>query len=150
MNHSVDQLKRKLRRLKKLEITIRFKRVPITGKPKLIWDVFFSTKAEDDHSVKYPLSQMLEMDHEKLKAVFEEYFYRIYFQSYKENGLTVADVHDPNLLELLDLPPHASARDIKSRFRQLAMRYHPDRGGDSARFIELVDIYGRLKDEQDS
>jgi len=150
MNDSVDQLKRKLRRLKKLEITIRFKSAPVTGKPKLIWDVFFSTKAEDDPSVKYSLSQMLEMDHEKLKAIFEEYFYRIYFQNYKENGLTLADVHDPHLLELLGLPPHAGARDIKSRFRQLAMRYHPDRGGDSDRFIELVDIYEKLKGEQDS
>jgi len=150
MDHSADDLKRKLRRLKKLEITIRFKSALLTGKPKLIWDVFFSTKDVDNHSVKYPLSQMLKMDHEKLKAVFEEYFYRIYFQNYKENGLTVADVHDPNLLELLGLPPYADARDIKSRFRQLAMRYHPDRGGDSAKFIELVDVYEKLKGEQDS
>jgi hypothetical protein len=147
MDHSTDQLKRKLRQLKKLEISIRFKDRPMVEGRKLLWDVFFSTRVENDVSVKYPLSRLLEMGREELKGVFEEYFYRIYFQNYKENGLAMADVHNPQLLSLLGLPPHAGLQDIKKRFRELAKRYHPDHGGDSAKFIELVEIYEQLKGE---
>jgi hypothetical protein len=147
MDHSTDQLKRKLRQLKKLEISICFKDRPMVEGRKLLWDVFFSTRVENDVSVKYPLSRLLEMGREELKGVFEEYFYRIYFQNYKENGLAMADVHNPQLLSLLGLPPHAGLQDIKKRFRELAKRYHPDHGGDSAKFIELVEIYEQLKGE---
>ncbi len=147
MGRSVDQLKRKLRQLKKLEISIRFKDRPMVEGCKLLWDVFFSTQVEKDISVKYPLSRLLGMGHQELKAVVEEYFYRIYFQNYKENGLAMADVHDPQLLSLLGLPPYAGTQDIKKRFRELAKRYHPDHGGDSAKFVALVEIYEQLKGE---
>jgi hypothetical protein len=147
MGHTADQLKRKLRQLKRLEASIRFKDRPAPENRKLLWDVFFSTRAENDASVRYPLSRLLNMGREELKGVFEEYFYRIYFQNYKENGLAMADVHDPQLLSLLGLPPHAGLQDIKKQFRELAKRYHPDHGGDSAKFIELVEIYEQLKGE---
>lgn len=147
MGHTTDQLKRKLRQLKKLEASIRFKDRSAPENRKLLWDVFFSTRAENDASVRYPLSRLLNMGREELKGVFEEYFYRIYFQNYKENGLAMADVHDPQLLSLLGLPPHAGLQDIKKQFRELAKRYHPDHGGDSAKFIELVEIYEQLKGE---
>ncbi len=148
MYHSADPLKRKLRQLKKLEITVRFKNRSIPENRKLIWDVFFSTKAEDDISVKYPLNQLLEMDRQGLKRVFEEYFCRVYFQNYKENGLAMADVYDPQLLSLLGLSPYASSQDIKRRYRELAKKYHPDHGGDAEKFIELLGVYERLKGEQ--
>jgi hypothetical protein len=147
MGRSTDQLKRKLRALKRLEASIRFKDRPAPGGRKLLWDVFFSTRAENDATVKYPLSRLLKMGREEMKSVFEEYFYRIYLQNYKENGLAMADVHDPQLLSLLGLPPYAGGQDIKKRFRELAKRYHPDRGGDSAKFIALVEIYEQLKGE---
>jgi len=147
MGRSVDQLKRKLRQLKKLEVSIRFKDRPTPQNRKLLWDVFFSTRAENDASVKHPLSRLLEMGRQELKEVFEEYFYRIYFQNYKENGLAMADVHDPQLLSLLGLPPYAGTQDIKKRFRELAKRYHPDHGGDSVKFVALVEIYEQLKGE---
>jgi DnaJ-domain-containing protein 1 len=144
MNHSADQLKRKLRELKKLEIKVRFKGQLLSQNRRLIWDAFFSTKAEDQASVKYPIARLLGLDHQGMKEVFEEYFYRIYFQSWQESGLTTADVYNPELLSLLGLPPYAEAREIKSRFRELAKKYHPDLGGDSDRFIELMSIYERL------
>lgn len=147
MGRSVDQLKRKLRQLKKLEASIRFKDRAAPENRKLLWDVFFSTRVDNDVSVKYPLGRLLKMGRQELKEVFEEYFYRIYFQNYKENGLAMADVHDPQLLSLLGLPPYAGTQDIKKRFRELAKRYHPDHGGDSAKFIELVEIYEQLKGE---
>ena len=146
--HSADQLKRKLRQLKRLEVAVRFKNRPATDNRKLVWDSFFSTKTRDDAAVRYPLDQLLEMDRQGLKQVFEEYFCRVYFQNYKENGLAMADVYDPQLLSLLGLSPYASSQDIKRRYRELAKKYHPDHGGDAERFIELLGVYERLKGEQ--
>lgn len=40
-----------------------------------------------------------------------------------------------SLLELKCLPPHFSA--VKKQFRRLAMRHHPDRGGDNQRLQQL-------------
>ena len=146
--HSADQLKRKLRQLKKLEVAVRFKHRPATDNRKLIWASFFSTKADDDATVKYPLDQLLEMDRQGLKQVFEEYFCRVYFQNYQENGLAMADVYDPQLLSLLGLSAYANSQDIKRRYRELAKKYHPDHGGDAEKFIELLGVYERLKGEQ--
>lgn len=147
MRYSADQLKRKLRQLKKLEMDIRFKERPMTDAHRLVWDIFFSTKAKEDHPVKYPLPQLLDRSREEFKTIVEEYFYRLFFQNFQENGLNVADVHDSQLLSLLDLPPYAGIQEIKQRFRELAKRYHPDHGGDSEKFIELVEVYERLKTE---
>ena len=150
MVRSVAQLKRKLRDLKRLEIKLRFKNQPRPKNQTLIWDIFFSTKIEDDRSVKYSLTQLMQLDREALKQVFEEYFYRIYFQNYQDYGLTMADVYDPGLLSLLGLPAHAGIREIKQRFRALAKQYHPDRGGESEKFIELVEIYEQLTDDSNA
>ena len=147
---SLAQLKRKLRQLKQLELTIRFGRQPLPTQPTLVWSVFFSTKAADPASVKYPLSRLLQMDHQELKAVFDEYFFRVYTQTYQDQGFTQADVYDSQLLALLELPPYAGLAEIKQRFRALAKRYHPDQGGDSEQFIELVNLYERLIHERRS
>lgn len=144
MPYSTDQLKRKLRELKKLEHKIRFKDQPPPVTQKLVWDVFFSTKV-DDTAVKYPFPSLLKLSREAFKAITEEYFYRLYFQNFQEKGLEAADVYDPQLLSLLGLPAYAGMAEIKGRFRELAKRYHPDHGGDSRKFIELMEIYERLK-----
>jgi hypothetical protein len=144
---SIAQLKRKLRQLKKLEITLRFGRQLVPEHPTLVWNIFFSTNSTDSTSVKYPLPRLLEMDHYELKAVFDEYFFRVYCQNYTEQGLASADVYDPQLLALLELPPYAGILEIKKRFRELAKQYHPDHGGDSEQFIELVELYERLTHE---
>jgi len=145
---SVVQLKRKLRQLKRLELTIRFGRQAAPQQPTLVWNVFFSTKASDSAEVKYPLRRLLQMDHQELKAVFEEYFFRIYYQTDRDQGLRQADVYDPELLALFGLPTYAGLGEIKQRFRALAKQYHPDQGGDSEQFIELVELYERLKHER--
>ncbi len=145
---SVVQLKRKLRQLKRLELTIRFARQSAPQQPTLVWNVFFSTKASDSAEVKYPLRRLLQMDHQELKAVFEEYFFRIYYQIDQDQGLRQADVYDPALLALFGLPTYAGIGEIKQRFRALAKQYHPDQGGDSEQFIELVELYEHLKHER--
>lgn len=140
----VIELKRKLRQLKKLETQIRFKNMQEPVKRQYIWDKYFSTKNEYDDSVKYNIKNLLSRNHEKLKDVFDEYFIHVYFQYFKENGIINEGMYDVTLLSRLGLPPDSSIEAIKSRFRELAKKYHPDLGGDSEKFIELVDTYKRL------
>jgi hypothetical protein len=143
MPYAIPLLKYKLRQLRKLEQTIRFNGQPDPLTRKLVWDIFFSTKPRN-LQVKYPLQQLVEMDDVEYQSVIEEFFFRIYFQSYKENGLSIGDIYEPKLLELLGLPPYVGIQEVKKRFRELAMRYHPDHGGDAEKFMELMDTYGQI------
>jgi len=144
MVYPVPDIKHKLRQLKKLEVKIRFRGQPLPPNRTLVWDEFFSTKNADHPSVRYPMSQLCQMDRPQRKEVFGEYFYWVYFQYFKENGLNPTNAYDPGLLSLLGLPPYAGLPEIKSKFRTLAKKYHPDHGGDAARFIEVMEIYERL------
>jgi hypothetical protein len=146
MSLTCPQLKRTLRQVRQLELTLRFGRAPAADHPPLVWDVFFSTKAADSRSVKYLLSHLLQLEREEFKAILDEYFSRIYAQTAQDQSLTQAEVYDPQLLAGLGLPPYAGGGEIKQRFRALAKQYHPDRGGESAQFVELVALYERLKD----
>ncbi len=147
MPMTVPQLKRRLRQLKQLEITFRFSREPAPGHPPLVWDVFFSTRTHDQISVKYPLSRLIPMEHDEFKSVIDEYFSRVFSQITQDHDVTHADVHDRELLAQLGLPPSAGMADIIQRFRALAKQYHPDHGGDSEQFIELLAAYERLRRE---
>lgn len=137
------ELKRKLRHLKKLEAQIRFENMQFPKNEYYLWNKYFSTKDEYDDTVKYSMSILKDMDHNKLKEVFDEYLIHVYFLYYKENGIT-AGLFDTSLLSGLGLPPDSSLETIKSRFRELAKMYHPDLGGDSRKFIEIVEIYRKL------
>jgi DnaJ-like protein len=141
------QLKRTLRQLKQLEITFRFGQHPTADHQPLVWDVFFSARDYDSKSVKYPLSRLIAMEHDELRAVIDEYLVRVYSQTAQGQGIVKADVHDPELLAQLGLPPYADMAEIIQRFRTLAKQYHPDVGGESERFIELLAAYERLRNE---
>jgi len=143
MPFAIPLLKYKLRQLRKLEKAIRFNGQQIDPTPKLVWDVFFSTRP-GVANVKYPLPKLVAMNEADYKGVIEEFFFRLYFQSFKENGLAISDVYEPQLLELLSLPPYAGLDEVKKRFRELALRYHPDHGGDAEKFIELMNTYSQI------
>jgi DnaJ-domain-containing protein 1 len=48
-------------------------------------------------------------------------------------------------LQLLELPVEADWPAIKQRYRRLAAQAHPDRGGDSIRFLEIREAYEILR-----
>ncbi|MBA7683950.1 Chaperone protein DnaJ [subsurface metagenome] len=43
--------------------------------------------------------------------------------------------------QLLDIPRNASPADVKTNFKKLAQVYHPDKGGDPAKFVLLREAY---------
>jgi uncharacterized Zn finger protein (UPF0148 family) len=45
----------------------------------------------------------------------------------------------------LGLPPSASEEAVRARFHELAMRHHPDHGGDAAQMRRVIAAYDRIK-----
>lgn len=140
----INQLKRKLRELKKAEERIRFRHSVHSSQKSYVWDDYFCTKSFNNLMVKYPLWKLVKLDKQQLKEVFEDYFYGIYFQKYKESGLHFDDIYDPDVLAVFGLPPGTPLEDIKRKFRELAKKYHPDHGGDHEKMIDLLDAYRKL------
>ena len=48
-------------------------------------------------------------------------------------------------LEVLNLPPLVSIKEIKSRYRVLSKKYHPDINKENSRMIEINEAYALLK-----
>jgi len=53
---------------------------------------------------------------------------------------------DTELYDLLGVEPTASAGEIRSAFRKLALTHHPDRGGDEETFTKVSKAYETLSD----
>lgn len=51
-----------------------------------------------------------------------------------------------NAYETLGINPSASDEEIKKAYRRLAGKYHPDKGGDTAKFQEIQTAYNTLSD----
>lgn len=50
--------------------------------------------------------------------------------------------------QTLGVSPQADAKEIKTAFRRLAGKHHPDKGGDEARFKQINEAYETLSDPQ--
>jgi len=152
-----DEIKRKLRELKKIEIKMRFQDYELyNNKTKsskemknveLVWNQFFTLKEEAVKNVKYSLDQLSSMTKEEFKEVINEYFYHLIYRHYYESGFRDTFMIDPKVLTRFGLPITTDITEIKRRFRELAKRYHPDNGGDRSKFMDLMEEYKNLKNE---
>lgn len=157
-----SDLKRRLRRLKRLEQTIRFGSAAPKG-AQLVWDDFFDLRQQANmlpcqstgagpacsspaqpKAARHTLPALAAMSRVAYKAVVDEFFARVYFAYYQENGLAPVQQYNPVSLAKLGLPPDADETAIKKRFWALAKQHHPDTGGDAAAFIELMQVYEQL------
>ena len=140
-----DEVKRKLRKLKRLECMLRnsgqLKNCPVS-----VWDSFFDLSGSEIKTKKarYDLFTLCAMSHDRLKTVIDEYWAYVYGELFQENLLQGRLFYDRDALIQLGLPFEADEAAVKKRFRELAKIYHPDVGGDSAKFIELMNLYRRL------
>lgn len=171
VNH--DDLKRRIRKLKKIEIKIRFGDRWMTGcalspgsrrsgdrrhqldstsihaNAHLVWDDFFDLRELNDVPLsksagKYTLRRLAAMSKDEYKDVVGEFFWNVYYRFYRENGIMNHHAYDPDILSQLGLPFDADSQTIKKRFRDLAKRYHPDAGGEAAQFIEFMEQFKKL------
>lgn len=59
-----------------------------------------------------------------------------------------ADVDTTKLYETLGVEKTADAKEIKKAYRKLAVKHHPDKGGDEHKFKEINAAYEILSDEE--
>jgi len=137
------EIKRKIRKLKKFEVTVRSQN-NIENDIPMVWDKFFDLRETGKSAALYSLSQISRMNRDEYKAVIDEFFARVYYEIYIHNGITDASIYDSALLEKLGLPPVANETDVKKKFRELAKKHHPDTGGDAEKFIQLMNVYRKL------
>ena len=53
-----------------------------------------------------------------------------------------------NYYQILGVPEDANDETIKKAFRELAKKYHPDRGGNPEKFKKIVEAYRILSDKK--
>jgi len=61
-------------------------------------------------------------------------------------GRPAADVDTTKLYETLGIEKTATEKEIKKQYRKLAVKHHPDKGGDEAKFKEISAAYEILSD----
>jgi hypothetical protein len=148
-----NELKQKLRKLKKLELKLHYG-IPIdvvivntslgnTDGLPLVWNEFFNLHESVNNKARYSINLLEKMNNDELKQILNEFWFHLYYCIYKEKGITMLDLQEPELLTFLDLPYDADKNLIKKRFRELSKTYHPDEGGDKDKFIELMDMMDR-------
>ena len=139
----MDNLKHRLRKLKQSEKNIRWGGDPAPG-ASLVWDAFFYVKTPPSGQARYSLAALEALNREDYKRIVDEFYAHVYYEYYLENGMSGAKDYDPSVLAQLSLPYDAQEQDVKKRFRELAMKHHPDKGGDAAKFVELMQVYEKL------
>jgi len=142
----IAEVKKKLRNLKKLECTLRASG-QLKNCPVLVWDSFFDLSDNDVLKLKkarYDTVVLCEMTREKLKALIDEYWAYVYGELFQETIIQGRLLYDRDALIQLGLPFEADEAAVTKRFRELVKIYHPDTGGDSAKFIELMQLYRKL------
>ena len=55
------------------------------------------------------------------------------------------DVDTEKLYEVLGVPKDADEKDIKKAYKKMALKHHPDKGGDEHFFKEINAAYGESR-----
>ena len=55
----------------------------------------------------------------------------------------ISDIRDA--LEVMNLPPLVSIKEIKSRYRVLSKKHHPDINKENSKMVEINEAYALLK-----
>jgi hypothetical protein len=149
------ELKQKLRKLKRLELRLRYgmtfdyvkDNASLIDKQKLplVWNEFFNLSESTSCTARYSIHALADMDSDELKQVLDAYWFRLYYCIYQEKGIRMIDLQEPELLSYLGLPLDADNNLIRKRFRELCKIYHPDEGGDKDKFIELISMMERYE-----
>eukprot|EP00919_Chromeraceae_sp_WS-2016_P074559 GHVR01176462.1.p1 GENE.GHVR01176462.1~~GHVR01176462.1.p1 ORF type:complete len:455 (-),score=112.83 GHVR01176462.1:355-1641(-) len=63
-------------------------------------------------------------------------------------GSSKKDIDNSKFYDILGVPKEATESDIKKAFRKLAIKHHPDKGGDEAKFKEITRAYEVLSDSE--
>lgn len=141
----INGTKRRFRRLKALELEIRYgKNSP--PHPVLIWDTFFDLKNAPPKTARYGLAQLASMSAVECRGVIAEYLSFVYREVFCAD--TAGVNYNTEISLKWGLPASANITDIKKRFHELAMLYHPDTGGEDKVFIELMEEYRKLTDRE--
>ena len=134
---------------------------------KMVWDDFFDLRNMNEPCVKkethalttkqkiednkqnikkarYYLNDIMHMSKDEFKSVISEFHYAVFYQIYKETGMINMNLYNPDILLKLGLPFDADEKAIKSKFRELAKKYHPDAGGDKEKFNDLLEQFNAL------
>jgi hypothetical protein len=148
-----NELKQKLRNLKKLELRLRYgitfdygkENASLIDKQKLslIWNEFFNLSESSNHNARYSLRMLMKMTDDEFKQALDAYWFRLYYCIYQEKGFGRKDLQEPELLNYLGLPLDADNNLVRRRFYELCKIYHPDAGGDKDKFIELMNVMER-------
>lgn len=137
----IVDIKRKLRRLKRIEQRLRYGENDVVDH-HMVWYRFFSLSAQGH--VRYPLVYLQGLDEQAFRRISDEFMAYVYSDYYQHDYYLPIVHFDERLLEKLGLAADADASLIKRRFRELALKYHPDTGGDSEQFIQLMSLYREL------
>lgn len=70
------------------------------------------------------------------------------FQGAEEDDSAQQDIENTKLYELLGLKQGASADEVKKAFRKIAIKEHPDKGGDPQKFRLLTEAYEILSNPE--
>ncbi len=144
-------VKKTLRELKKLELVVRYgisynfiqnnQNIDTIDTFPLVWHDFFQLGGKNrgtQASPRYRMADLTKLSRDELKHVIDEYWFYVYYQIYCRSGRQMLDMPSPELLTYLELPLTATNDQVKRRFRELCKLYHPDQGGNEAKFIELM------------
>lgn len=134
-NSNPNKVKRIIRNLKKEEVRMICGLLGIdTVSFPLVWSQYFELKEPYKGNAKYNLDQLINMSEIEFEKVIKNYFNSILNQIYSQEKII-------EIYPIFNLPLNSDMDTVKSRFRELAKKMHPDTGGSHEEFIALSQAY---------